>query len=261
MVLLWVSIDLFVVRSSLTKKEKISGMSKHGMSSQKASHVKRGGHLREQIFSNQFTRGRMSVLNEQVNYSGSSADGVITQEDFKWIISELKTKDGSVSIKGGNNFQFHLGNIPELIDYNSLVEEKKPSPKRPLKLETHFSSSISHAEQLAALKSKKFWEKYLKKGEILAIDHESQWHFFSLDDVIHLLISGEFLVWRILSTGRIKGDCFFSDGRKRVGITFEHRFEKNQSVLGAHGGGAGKKTFFPWLQDHLECVVVPKMIA
>lgn len=236
-------------------------MSKHGMSSTKASHIKRGGHLREQIFSNQFTRGRMSVLNEQVNYSGSSADGEITNEAFNWIIADLKSKDGSVSIKGGSNFQFHLGNIPELIDYNTLVEERKPSPKRPLKLETHFTSSISGEEQLAALKSRKFWEKYLKKGEILAIDHEGKWYFFSLDDIIDLLISGKFLAWRILPTGRIKGDCFFRDGLKRVGITFEHRFEKNQSVLGAHGGGAGKKVFFPWLKDHLKSVEVPKMIA
>ena len=235
-------------------------MSKHGMSSLKASQIKRGGHLREQIFSNQFTRGRMSVLNEQVNYSGSSADGVITHEAFKWIISDLKTENGSVSIKGGDNFQFHLGNIPELIDYDTLEEEKKPSPNRPLKLQTHFKSSISPEEQLVALKSKKFWERYLKKGEILAVDHQSKWHFFSFDDVIDLMIS-DFLAWRFLPTGRIKGDCFFLDGRKRAGITFEHRFEKKQSVIGAHGGGAGKKTFFPWLQEHLESksVVLPKM--
>lgn len=241
--------------------QKTHTMSKHGMSSLKASHIKRGGHLREQIFSNQFTRGQMSDLNEQVNYSGSSADGEITHEDFKWIISKLNSKDGSVSVKGGSNFQFHLGVIPELINYETLTMERKPSLRRPLKLETHFRSSLSHEEQLAALKSTKFWERYLKKGEILAIDHENHWHFFLMDDVINLLVSDELLVWRILRTGRIKGDCVFRDGSKRVGITFEHRFEKNQSVLGAHGGGAGKKTFFPWLQNHLKPIVVPKMIA
>ena len=38
-------------------------MSIHGMSSRHASQVKRGGHLREQIFSNQFTIGTMSFPN------------------------------------------------------------------------------------------------------------------------------------------------------------------------------------------------------
>jgi len=44
------------------------------MSSEKASQVKRGGHLREQVFSNQFSSSSMSTINESVNFSGSSAD-------------------------------------------------------------------------------------------------------------------------------------------------------------------------------------------
>jgi hypothetical protein len=229
-------------------------MSIHGMSSRHASQVKRGGHLREQIFSNQFTIGTMANISQNVNYTGSSADCILNNPDFIYILSQLNVSSGNTSVKGGSNFQFHLGRIPDLLDYDSIVVERKPSAKTG-KLETCFSSNITSEQQFTALTSYDFWKKYLGKGEMLAIDYQNHWHFFSMREVLNLLINPHCIKWRFLPTGRIKGDLIFTDQSKKAGITFEHRFEKNQSVIGAHGGSAGVKSFFPWLIDHLHNVV------
>tara|TARA_B100001287_G_C22664288_1_gene522082 strand:- start:1205 stop:1918 length:714 start_codon:yes stop_codon:yes gene_type:complete len=237
-------------------------MSYHGMNSNKASQVKRGGHLREQIFSNQFSSRSMSSINDSVNFSGSSADCFITKPEFSSIIEKLRAKDGSTSVKGGNNYQFHLGTLPELVDYDTLEVFQQPSIKNPNKLESCFRSNITQAKQKEALLSKSFWTKYLGKGQILSIDSNSVWHFFLMEEVISLIVNQEYVNWRWRPTGRIKGDLYFKNGKKRAGITFEFRFEKKQFVLGAHGGGAGVKVFLPWLLDHITNVIrVDKMAA
>jgi hypothetical protein len=123
-------------------------MSKHGMTSRHASQVKRGGHLREQIFSNQFTDSSMNEINISVNYTGSSADCFISNPEYTYIINELGAVNGTTSVKGGSNFQFHLGRIPELIDVPSLDIIKVQSSKG--KLETRFSSNITEKSQLEA---------------------------------------------------------------------------------------------------------------
>lgn len=233
------------------------------MSSNKASQVKRGGHLREQVFSNQFSSDSMMVINTNVNYSGSSADCVINKEEYNYIITKLGANNGLTSVKGGSTYQFHLGKIPELIDYDSLTFRRMPSVKNPNKLETCFHSKIDHSQQLQKLSSYDFWKKYLGKGEILALDVNGKWNFFLMRDVLNLLINPEWIEWRFLNTGRIKGDLLFKNGKKRTGITFEHRFEKNQSVIGAHGGKSGIEVFYPWLIDHLSnnYVMVEKMMV
>jgi hypothetical protein len=157
-------------------------MSKHGMTSRHASQVKRGGHLREQIFSNQFTDSSMNEINISVNYTGSSADCFISNPEYTYIINELGAVNGTTSVKGGSNFQFHLGRIPELIDVPSLDIIKVQSSKG--KLETRFSSNITEKSQLEALASFGFWKKYLGKGELLAINVDSQWFFFLMRDVL-----------------------------------------------------------------------------
>lgn len=81
----------------------------HGMSSRHASQVKRGGHLREQIFSNQFTIGTMANISQNVNYTGSTADCILNNPDFIFILSQLNVSNGYTSVKGGSNYQFHLG--------------------------------------------------------------------------------------------------------------------------------------------------------
>jgi len=227
------------------------------MTSRHASQVKRGGHLREQIFSNQFTDSSMNEINTSVNYTGSTADCFISNPDYTHIINELGASNGTTSVKGGSNFQFHLGRIPELIDISTLQIEKVQLING--KSETRFSSSVTESQQLESLTSFGFWKKYLGKGEILAINVDSHWFFFPMKEVLELLTDPQKVRWRVLATGRIKGDLIFKNGRSLVGITFEYRFEKKQCVLGAHGGGAGRKAFFPWLIDNLRFIQVPKM--
>jgi len=234
-------------------------MSKHGMTSRKASEVKRGGHLREQIFSNQFTDSSMNQINSSVNYTGSSADCIVSNPGYSYIINQLGATNGTTSVKGGSNFQFHLGRIPELIDIPSLEITKILSSKG--KPETRFSSRITEAVQLEAMSSVDFWKKYLGKGELLSINVDNHWYFFLMRDVLDLLTNSQKVKWRVLATGRIKGDLIFTNGKSLAGITFEFRFEKNQCVLGAHGGGAGRKAFFPWLMDNLKNIKVDKMSA
>ncbi len=223
------------------------------MTSQLASQVKRGGHLREQIFSNQFSNNSMLNIGKNVNFSNSTADCVINNEHSKYIISDLGAINGNTSVKGGSTYQFHLGRIPELIDYDSLIIERKPSARG--KLETCFSSKINEAKQLETLRSYDFWKKYLGKGEILAIDAHNVWHFFSMLDVLNLMTNPQYIQWRFLQTGIMKGDLIFLNNSKKAGITFEHRFEKNQSVIGAHGGATGIRSFLPWLLEHLQNVI------
>lgn len=233
-------------------------MSKHGMSSNLARQVKRGGHLREQVFSNQFSTDSMANISKNVNYTGSSADCIIDLEEYMYIISDLNVSNGNTSVKGGSTYQFHLGKIPELIDYPTLKIEKRLSEKQ--KLQTCFSSSISNEQQFSVLTSYEFWKKYLGKGEILSIDAHNVWHFFAMRDVLNLMINPHYIQWRFLPTGRVKGDLIFKNKSTRAGITFEHRFEKNQSVIGAHGGTTGIDCFLPWLLDHIENVKkIPKM--
>lgn len=237
-------------------------MATHGMSSRKASQVKRGGHLREQIFSNQFSSESMSTINEEVNFSGASSDCNINHPDYLYIIQKLGANSGATSVKGGNTYQFHLGRIDELVDRSSLKTFTLPSHNNPNKLESCFRSDKTQDEQLEALKSLSFWNEYLGKGEILAIDAYGEWNFFLMKDVINLIVNPNLVKWRFRQTGRIKGDTYFSDGKKRACFTFEYREEKNQFVLGAHGGKTGIKVFFPWLKDHLtRYVVVQKMLT
>lgn len=224
------------------------------MSSRKASQVKRKGHVRELTFSNQFSADSMQEISSGVNYSGSSADCLISKPDFLYIISDLTATNGWTSVKGGNTYQFHLGKIPELIDYPTIRTTTIFSPTG--KPQTRFESNINQEEQLRVLRSYAFWKKYLGKGEILSIDYAGKWHFFKMSDVLHLLIDDQKVIWRFLETGRIKGDLVFKNGKVKCGITFEHRFEKNSSVIGAHGGSTGSKTFLPWLLDNIAKVVI-----
>jgi hypothetical protein len=110
----------------------------------------------------------MANISRNVNYTGSSADCILNNPDFISILSQLNVSGGNTSVKGGSNFQFHLGSIPDLLDYDSIVVESKPSDKPSRKLETCFSSNITSEQQLTALTSYDFWKKYLGKGEMLS---------------------------------------------------------------------------------------------
>ena len=58
-------------------------------------------------------------------------------------------------------------------------------------------------------------------------------------------------------TGRIKGDVILKTGKRAV-FTFEYRDDKDQFVLGAHGGENGLK-FIQFLRENLtKCIICPE---
>ena len=68
------------------------------------------------------------------------------------------------------------------------------------------------------------------------------WLIFSRIDLLEMLQDANQVNWRILESGRIKGDVFTDNGKRTI-FTLEYRAEehKRQFVFGAHGGGAGER--------------------
>lgn len=236
--------------------------SKHGMSSARASEKKRTGHLREQVFSNQFTNATMRDISEDQNYSGPSSDCIINKAEYRTLLYKLGVSSGATSVKGGANYQFHLGQIPELEDKDTLQVWEAPDPKRnnPDKTKTCWKSRVTIEQKKQALISYDFWKKYLGKGDVLAIwpDDDSQvWIFFPMREVLNLMINPNKISWHFLETGRIKGYCKFKDNTTLSTITFEYRKNKG-FTLGANSG-AGFKKFFPWLLENVKHVNVRRI--
>ena len=218
-------------------------MSIHAMSSKQASAVKRGGHKREEKFNR-----KMGYDDAEINWSGSSADCLIDPEKLspsleEWITKKGISLEGGVSMKGGTTLQFHLGNIPELTDKQNYSTAKNN------KGQTCVDHGISFEDQLRSLRSPEFWSKYLRKGELLCYEDEEseEYNYFKMSDVISY-ICGE-CDWRILPTGRLKGDFH----GKQI-LTYEYRKKKKSFVLGAHGGENGKK-FIKLLKDKIDVLV------
>jgi len=209
-------------------------MSIHAMSSKQASLVKRRGHQREAIFNQKYGNPY-----DEINWSGASADCEIHDES---LINILKTIIGfpgnGVSLKGGNTIQIHLGHLPELTDRQALIVEKNN------KGQTKVEHGVSFPEQVSVLKTKSFWNKYFRKGDILTYSYDNGQHiFFNMNDVINFIITE--CEWRLLDTGRLKGDFF---GQQY--LTYEYRNKKRCFVLGAHGGKKGKQ-FIELLKNNI----------
>ena len=211
--------------------------SKHGMTTAQASAKKRKGHKREANFNKVY-----GCSDATINWSGASPDCEIRLDHP--IIQILNTKLGisgnSVSVKGGNTIQFHLGRLPELTDESRMKVRKVKK--------TIVEHGISFTDQKAVLKGNAFWNKYLRKGDILVYDYDNGKRiFFNMDDVIEFICTR--CTWRILETGRLKGD-FVSGGSTRQFLTYEYRSKKRLFVMGAQGGKCGKR-FIELLQSQL----------
>ena len=229
------------------------------MSSSQASAVKRRGHEAEVVFNQRF-----GDPNAAVNWSGSSADCMLSEarlaSDFKeWLVGKDLSLDGGVSLKNGITIQIHLGNLPELTDRSTCSVTSEEDPHRWDKRRTIVKHGIPFDAQEKVLRDPNFWNKYLKKGDILCYDvpkkdpndPPTEYRFFKMDDVISYICSSA-CQWRILATGRLKGDL---DGKAI--FTYERR--KNGSfVMGAHGGKCGKK-LMDILKDNIDVFVVPKV--
>lgn len=144
----------------------------------------------------------------------------------------------SVSIKSGNNLQFHLGNIPEL------------------------SQLTEHQSMRAVLQSSMLWSKYLKKStsslpaELLCYYHKQskEWTFFRMDHVIDMITQK--CTWRFLPTGRIKGD--FADGSRKGAsqyITYEYRKGKHNSYFLGVNGNKGV-SFIKLCKNNLDHIII-----
>ena len=204
----------------------------HAMDSDQAREKKLMGHQREADFNNLF-----GDKNSEINYSGSSSDCEITDKLlFGTLQKKLKVKSPNVSLKRGDTIQIHLGWIPELTDRKFWMGHL-----RKVKVKNRICTTSLHGkkfqDQIEVLKSFDFWKKYLGKGDILCYaDKNDKWLFFNMDDVINFIINN--IDWRLLETGRIKGDY-----RDKQLLTYEYRPEPHKLcfVLGAHGGKKGKE--------------------
>ena len=200
-------------------------MSRHAMSSKQASQVKRRGHAREREFNRIY-----GYEDDEINHSGASADCEIREDHkiLKELYKHIGTSSRSVSVKGGNTMQFHLGNIPELTNKEQMIVSKHPNGA------TIVDHGISFEAQIEALTSRTFWNKYLKKGDIMAYSYDDGRHlFFNMDDVIDFIINN--ITWRKIYTGRLKGDF----GKQL--LTYEYRAIKKSLNLGASSGEKGRE--------------------
>ena len=206
---------------------------------------KKNGHCAESIFNAIFGDDLFKI-----NYNGSNADNYIsTNNKYFGILFTLSMKyertNILVSLKTGTSFQFHLGNINELSDKTYFKENLFINDKK----HTCGKHNIDFNMQTKVLKSFDFWEKYLKKGDLLCIINNNNYVFFNINDIINLIISN--FVWRLLETGRIKGDIFDNKGI----ITFEYRKDKNQFLLGSSGKNSGL-ILFNILKKELNNIIV-----
>ena len=177
---------------------------------------KRTGHSHEAVFNRLFGLGDQT----EITYK-AEADCVIsnTTTGGAALLAQLTDKFGplpnhNVSVKSGKNLQFVLGNIPEI---------------------------TGATDKLAVMSQRSFWEKYLGKSNsespagFLVYRGEKYWKFFLMRDVIHHIV--EKGTWRLLPTGRIKGD-YADSSRKGKGayLTCEYRPTHKSHLLAANCG-------------------------
>lgn len=169
---------------------------------------KRTGHTREDAF------GALFCDPSATTYK-AEADKTITNRDLLIQLNEAigPLRSGATSIKSGNNLQFTLGRIPEL---------------------------VAAPDKINVIRQRALWEKYLAKSQsatpaaILSYKTDTSWVFFNMDHVIDFIVNNA--EWRELPSGRIKGD--FAD-TSRAGksqyLTYEYRATHGSHFLGANG--------------------------
>jgi hypothetical protein len=181
---------------------------------------KKDGHKIEEEF------GKKYCNPSEITYK-AEADKTITNEKYlQELKKELGVVSGRASIKSGNNTQFTLGKIRELENADNKRE---------------------------VLRRTEFWEKYVGKSEsaspadVLVYRDEKRWIAFNMHHVVKFIALNA--LWRILNSGRIKGD--FKDSSKkgsRQYLTYEYRKGKGY-FLGANGNKG--KPFIYLLMENL----------
>jgi hypothetical protein len=212
------------------------------MASQKASQVKVIGELAKQ------------KLAAKLNCA-SSREIFLSKESHPEISNSIET-EGKLMLRVGKNWQFHLGDLPEIGSINFFAKSiKKVKVKnKTLECGTH---DIDWDTQINQLKSFSFWEKYFCKGHnVFCFSNDNyEYFFFNIHDMLLYIIDNT--KWRLLETGRIKGDLSLEDGKSITIFTIEFRNESHKKcfAFGAHGGGKGIQLFLILLRNikHYHC--------
>lgn len=140
---------------------------------------------------------------------------------------------GSYIMKTGKNWQFHLGDLGRY--QKSWGIDISPCGKI-----VHYRSP--HDEILQDLTSREFLTTFILKANYLVTMTPRNWIIYNSKDILELLTDSNFLKWRILESGRLKGDIYAGWGKRTI-LTIEYRAENHKRcfVVGAHGGDAGQK--------------------
>ena len=206
------------------------------MNSIKASNVKINGDLAK----NKLASKLNSKLSNQIS---------INLNEHKEITDAIRIQ-GIVSLRVGKNWQFHLGEIEEISSIYSYSKSIKILEIEGKKLICGIHN-VPWVEQLKHLKSYTFWEKYFAKGSsVFCFSNDgSEYFFFNIKDVIHYIIKNT--EWRLLKTGRIKGDIILTGNSKKTIFTIEFRNESHKKcfAFGAHGGNKGLDLFLILLRN------------
>lgn len=212
------------------------------MASQKASQVKVNGELAKQ------------KLATKLNCA-SSREIFLSADSHPEISNSIGT-EGKLMLRVGKNWQFHLGDLPE-IGSISYFAKSLNSVKIKNKLIECGKHEKDWDEQVKQLKSITFWEKYFCKGHsVFCFSNDNyEYFFFNIHDMVNYFIANT--KWRLLETGRIKGDLFLYDGTSITIFTIEFRNESHKKcfAFGAHGGGKGIQLFLILLRNikHYHC--------
>jgi hypothetical protein len=212
------------------------------MESQKASQVKVNGELAKQ------------KLATKLNCA-SSREIFLFKESHPEISNSIET-EGKLMLRVGKNWQFHLGDLPEIGSINFFAKSIKKVKFKNKTLECG-TYDKDWDTQIKQLKSFSFWEKYFCKGHnVFCFSNDNyEYFFFNIHDMVQYIITNT--KWRLLETGRIKGDLFLEDGTSITIFTIEFRNESHKKcfAFGAHGGGKGIQLFLILLRNikHYHC--------
>lgn len=204
--------------------------SKNAMSSGQARSIKHSGDRLRKCFEVQCT----------------DENGMIYMKFLKGLSNQ--NSKGSYILKSGKNWQFHLGNFSPYTENwgTQYLEEGKKIRFGKVKNDI-----------ISDLRSESFILKFMLKGNFFVVYEVNHWLIFDSKDILDVMQDSEHLEWRVLESGRLKGDIKY-DSFKRTIFTFEYRAEKHkqQFVFGAHGGGAGER-FKEILKDKLFFNIIP----
>ncbi len=212
------------------------------MESQKASQVKINGELAKRKLA--------------AKLKCSSSRDILLSKFTQPEISNAIDTEGKLMLRVGKNWQFHLGDLPEIGSINFYAKSivKKNINNK------YFECGIYDVDwdtQVKQLKSIAFWEKYFcKNHSVFCFSNDNfEYFFFNINDIVKYVI--ENTEWRLLETGRIKGDLLLENGKSITIFTIEFRNESHKKcfAFGAHGGGKGIQLFLILLRNikHYHC--------